>query len=94
MTYTVENFRADLAGPYAWPGGYPRYFIASDGEALSYDAAMNCAALIEAAIIDRDSNGWRVIGCDVNWEDSELYCAHSNKRIESAYGDDFAEAGE
>ena len=32
--------------------------------------------------------GWRVIACDVNWEDENLYCAHSGKRIESAYCED------
>jgi hypothetical protein len=26
------------AGPYAWPGGYPQYFIAGDGNALSFAA--------------------------------------------------------
>lgn len=89
--YTVEQFRADLQEPYVWPGGYPRYFLCSDGEALSYAAAQECAPLIEQAIEHRDtSGGWRVVACEVNWEDPELYCSHTNKRIESAYAEDDA----
>jgi hypothetical protein len=31
--YTLQQFLKDLDEPYAWPGGYPRYFITNDGEA-------------------------------------------------------------
>ena len=88
MSYTVDQFRADLAEPYGWPGGYPRFFVLSDGEALSYNAARSEQALIEQAIADADDSGWRVVACDINWEDSELTCAHTGALIESAYGND------
>jgi hypothetical protein len=79
-------------GPYAWPGGYPCYFICSDGEALSWDAAVANANEIRNAIIANDrSNGWRVIALDINWEDVDLYCSHTNKKIQSAYGDSDAD---
>lgn len=26
------------AGPYVWPSGYPLYFVADDGEALSFES--------------------------------------------------------
>jgi len=93
--YTVEQFRADLEQPYAWPGGYPRYFITSDGAALSYKAAKQEQCLIEAAILSNQSHseaqchdGWYVVACDINWEDNELTCDHTGERIESAYGAD------
>ena len=86
-TYTTEQFKADLEAPYAWPGGYPRYFICADGEALSFKAAQENAGLILNAIDDNFRNDWKVIGCDINWEDADLYCAHSGERIESAYAD-------
>jgi hypothetical protein len=86
--YTTEQFTKDLeAGPYAFPGGYPRFFITHDGEALSFQSATKNKALILEAINDNDSTGWRVIGCDINWEDATLRCADSNMLIESAYGD-------
>ena len=87
--YKYDQFIKDIeAGAYAFPGGYPRFFITSDGEALSFESAQkNKALIIEAINTDDKSGGWQVIGCDINWEDQHLYCANSNKKIESAYGD-------
>jgi hypothetical protein len=45
--YKTEQFNKDLeAGPYAFPGGYPRFFITADGEALSFESARKKQALI------------------------------------------------
>jgi len=91
MKYTADNFVRDLAEPYAWPGGYPRYFITADGGALSYAAAETERRLIRRAIRTNDTrSGWRVVACDVNWEDPDLYCDHTGARIESAYAEDDA----
>lgn len=87
--FTVSDFDKALQdGPYAWPGGYPRYFICNDGEALSFKAAQENAELIRCAIANNSRDGWQVVACDVNWEDEELQCAHSNARIECAYPSD------
>lgn len=86
--FTSEDFIEALKnGEFAWPGGYQMYFIVDDGEALSFEAAEENKDLIIDAINDNDNNGWRVVGVDVNWEDDNLYCAHTNKKIPSAYGD-------
>jgi hypothetical protein len=86
---TISDFRAAIRqGPYAWPGGYPLYFVTSDGAALSFKAARKERRNILESIANRSNDGWRVIGLDVNWEDSQLYCDHTNEKIESAYGDD------
>ena len=83
---SISDFRRAMRnGPYAWPGGYPCYFLTSDGEALSFDAARQERRNILEAIRDHDNSGWRVVGMDINWEDGELTCAHTGKRIESAY---------
>ena len=84
-----DQFNLALSqGAYAWPGGYPIYFLCADGEALSFDAAIENAALIRDAIIGADNTGgWRVVGCGVSWEDGALFCADTNKRIESAYAE-------
>lgn len=87
---TLWEFNAIINDPsrkYAWPGGYPCYFICHDGEALSWDAAVENAGLIRDAIIANDKSGWHVVALDINWEDTELYCSHTNNKIESAYGD-------
>ena len=86
---TVGEFEQALAaGPYAFPGGYPHYFITADGAALSFDAATEEADLIREAIKDNDrQGGFMVTGMDVNWENPSLYCDHTSKRIESAYAE-------
>ena len=81
--------RALKQGPYAWPGGYPLFFVTEDGAAISFAAARKEAKLICDAIRDRSRsrNGWRVVACEVNWEDSDLVCDHTGKQIECAYGE-------
>lgn len=83
----VAQFKATLRhGPHAWPGGYPCYFVTSDGEALSFEAAQAECKQIMYAIQNGLNDGWRVVAFEVNWEDTDLTCAHTNKPIESAYG--------
>lgn len=85
---SISDFRHAMRhGPYAWPGGYPYYFITNDGEALSFATARSERRLILEALRDHDNSGWRVVGMDINWEDSELTCSHTGERIESAYAD-------
>jgi hypothetical protein len=79
-------------GPYAWPGGYPVYFVTADGGALAFKTVEAEYDTIADAINDDDTNGgWRVVAADVNWEDPELYDDHTGERIESAYAEDDAE---
>lgn len=86
---TTAQLRATLrAGAYAWPGGYPLYFITSDGAALSFDSVRAELGQVLRSIAGRHSDGWRVVACDINYEDSDLRCDHSGERIPSANGDD------
>lgn len=82
---TVSDFRQALRyGPWAWPGGYPIYFVTSDGEALSFEAAKAERRNIAWSIGTNQNDGWRVIASDINWE-GEITCAHTGKPIEAAY---------
>jgi hypothetical protein len=56
--YTLQQFSKDLDEPYAWPGGYPRFFITNDGEALSFAAARENQLLIEQSISEACNDGW------------------------------------
>ena len=88
---TVSDFRAAVRnGPYAWPGGYPLYWIMADGNALAFKRAarFDCRHVMLEALRDQNDDEWRPVALEVNWEDSELYCAHSGERIESAYAED------
>lgn len=88
----IKTSRAFLetlkAGPYAWPGFYPLYFITSDGCALSFQAAQDNVGIIARSIRNKSRDGWRVVACDVNWENASLYCDHTGELIESAYAED------
>ena len=89
MMNITEFRRAMREGQYAWPGGYPRYFVTADGGVLSFEAAKECRRQILSALAGRDTlSGWCVAGVDVNWEDPDLICDHSGQRIECAYGQD------
>jgi hypothetical protein len=86
---TISDFRAAIRnGKYAWPGGYPLYFVTSDGAALSFEAAKAERRNILEALRDNDRrSGWHVCAVDINYEDGELYCDHTGERIESAYAE-------
>lgn len=92
MITTKQIKQALRAGKFTWPGGYPTFFITSDGAALSHESVRENWRQVCFSVRNKCNDGWRVIAHDVNWEDSSLYCAHSNKRIESAYAEDEAEA--
>lgn len=84
---SICDFRKAIRnGAYAWPGGYPLYFVTADGAALSFEAAKAERRNILEALRDNDArSGWQVSAVAVNWEDADLYCDHTGKRIESAY---------
>ena len=71
---------------FAWPGGYPLYYVFRDG-------GVCCPACANANIVLIDSEGtnshggWALDGFDVNYEDQDLHCDHCHKCIESAYGE-------
>lgn len=74
--------------PFAWPGGYPKYLVMTDGGCLCPACVRSEFALIARA--DRTGcgiSGWEPAAADINWEDESLFCDHCNKQIESAYGD-------
>ena len=85
---TVAQFLEALdAGPYAWPGGYPVYFITHDGAALSFEAVREQFAQVVWDFINDASTGWRVCACEINYENDDLTCDHTGELIESAYGE-------
>ena len=83
----LQNVKQAIRNGYAWPGGYPLYIVMSDGEALSIAAARDNWRQIVRETLQGSRGGWRAEGADINWEDTELFCAHTGARIESAYGD-------
>ncbi len=70
---------------YAWPGGYPLYYITKDGGVLCpADANM---ADREGLTNDERDEQWYILSADIHWEGEPLYCDHCGERIPSAYMD-------
>lgn len=71
-----------LLPSYAFPGGYPIFYVAKDNGVL-------CPKCANDYKPERDNEDQlKPVACDVNWEDSALFCEHCNARIESAYAED------
>lgn len=70
---------------YAWPGGYPLYYLCADSGTLCPSCVNAEIDLIDVAKRDHDKQ-WDVIACDVHYEGDPLTCDHCNCEIESAYG--------
>lgn len=90
----MECYRDDNGklASYAWPGGYEVHYITKDCTILCHNCANGENGSRAAEILDPecpDDDQWRIIACDVHWEedkDSELHCDHCNRRIEPEYG--------
>lgn len=86
--HTISDFRRAVRnGAYAWPGGYPCYWIMADGGACAFNAAKSERRAMLEAIAAKDNRGWRPIALEINWENGDLYCDHTGERIESAYAE-------
>lgn len=83
---------------YAWPGGYPIYYLARDGwreddgrlVLNTHDRSENVCCPDCAT----DTDQWPdiiITGQDIHYEGEPLQCEYCNKEIESAYGDPDAE---
>ena len=69
---------------WAWPGGYPIFYLAKDNGVL----CPTCANQFKAG---RDNDEQlEPVAYDVNYEDAHLFCEHCSTRIESAYNEDEA----
>lgn len=88
---TTAQIKASLrAGKYAWPGGYPCYFVTCDGEPLSFEAVRTNYRVVCGVARAGKPNEWGVVGVYINYEDPAMFCAHTGLRIESAYAEDGA----
>lgn len=78
---------------YAWPGGYPIYYICKDSGVLCPKCA-NSKECKEALEDCPDDAQWLIVAAGINYEDPDLYCDHCSERIESAYAEDEIDAPE
>lgn len=67
---------------WAWPGGYPLFYVCEDGGDICSDCVNHDEGFREI-----DAPDWNVNGYAINYEDPELYCDGCGRRIESAYAE-------
>ena len=72
---------------YAWPGGYPIYYIADDGGVLCPTCVNKEIRRVVESTVTAAGDGFELVGAEVNWEDAALFCEHCNKRVQSAYAE-------
>lgn len=95
---TIQRDLNDKLPAYAWPGGYPIYYLTPQGEAM----CPTCATGEFDQWCDADWRGPYYVSllsqiddlydgpqyADINYEDEHLYCVQCDDRIPSAYGED------
>lgn len=62
---------------YAWPGGYPMFYLDADNNVLCPDCATK-----------NNEFDKPIVTFGTNDEDPDLYCDHCGERIESAYSEE------
>lgn len=85
MVYTLKDLKEAIRNPSQY--SFSEYFICADGGILSRQAAKEEFKLIAHAMTYpeyRDSQ-WCVVGRGINYEDSEMFCDHTNQQIPAAY---------
>lgn len=71
-------------------GAYPLYYVTKDGGVLSPEAVIENLGLTN----DVNDPQWFVVSVGINYEDANLICDHTGKRIRSAYAEDDAETSD
>lgn len=67
-------------GRYAWPGGYPVYFIMKDDGIFCY----SCMEKEQKKAFQEDDE-FTPSYIDISWE-NEIHCSNCGEQIETAYG--------
>lgn len=82
--FTDVEFTGKSWPPYAWPGGYEIAYIAADGGLLCHQCANSEIDLTSDPDAEDD---WRIVASEINYESTDMYCAHCDRQIKPAYGD-------
>jgi hypothetical protein len=69
---------------YAWPGGYPIYYLTADNGCLCPGCA-NGENGSDASETNEDKS-WRVVAYGIHYEGDPIICDHCGGENESAYG--------
>ena len=79
----MSNIYRDTDGTppaYAWPGGYPIFYLTEDCGVLCPDCANTDGST------DTEDPQWKIVAQEIHWEGESLICDNCNAEVESAYG--------
>jgi hypothetical protein len=80
--YIRVNLLRKEWGRWAWPGGYPLFYLCADGGVLCSKCVNTNIKLTSDPDAERD---WKIVAADINYEDPHLVCDHCGEYCESAY---------
>jgi hypothetical protein len=84
----VNAVKDIIRAPHAWPGGYNKVLVMTDGESMCAQCVKENYRLILQATREQDRrSGWGAVGADIHWEGAPLQCANCNQDMPSEYGD-------
>ena len=69
---------------FAFPGGYPLFYITRDGGVL----CPNCSNKHQELVSDPSDTQWFIVAHEINYEDVDLSCDHCYGRIPAAYAEE------
>ena len=74
----------DTLPSFAWPGGYPLYYLFKDGGVCCPSCANKNIVEIDAGR-NNSHGGWELCGVETNYDDDAMTCDHCHKSIPAAY---------
>jgi len=87
MDAKVQELKTTIREPFVWPGAYAKVTLLDDSEALCNACTCKEYPIILDSTRNNSRDGWQFTDIFVNWEDTDLYCAHCNERIPSEHQD-------
>lgn len=84
----IKQLKDLIRHPFAWPGGYPKFGVFTDGGAVCHVCAKDNFRSILRATKQQLRDGWQFESQRINWEEPHLICGQCGHRIESAYAED------
>jgi DNA-directed RNA polymerase subunit RPC12/RpoP len=70
---------------FAFPGGYPLYYLTADDGILCPDCANGDNGSEAQNPECQDDRQWRIVCADIHYEGEPITCDHCSAQIESAY---------
>jgi hypothetical protein len=86
---SVNAVKDIIRAPYAWPGGYAKVLVMTDGESMCAACVKENYRSILRSTRDNDRSGWQAYAAYIHWDGVPLQCANCNTDMPSEYGEEY-----